>query len=401
MEKITLAKITKNIYLARFNDRDTLYFEGLWSIPEGITYNAYIAPLPDGAVVFDGWKNTYSDLFIETIKQVIDLSDIKYIVVHHSEPDHSGSIKELLKHAKKSILIGSQFAEGLIEAFYEVKPVFKRVKDNEVLRLGGDYELVFHITPWLHWPDTIVSYLKPERVLFTCDIFGSYGVPSKIFYEDLPDNEKALFKWYTVKYFVNIIGKYVDWVPKNLDKLLSANIDPSIISTGHGPLYRGFSYIANLYSYLGSKSISKGKAIVVYTSMYRFVENAVNIVIDEMRRNNIEPKVYRFTDNTRDHYSDLLGELYDAEYLVIGTSTYDADIFPIAKYMLELIKAKIPGNKKVIIISNYGWGAVSGKRISEALREKGNTIVDVIEIRGSPGRYESAIRDACRRMIST
>lgn len=401
MEKITLDKIARNIYLARLNDKDTLYFEGLWRIPEGITYNSYIATLPEGAIIFDGWKYTYSDLFIETLKQIIDLNDIKYVVVHHAEPDHSGSIKELLKHAKNSILISSQITSNLIESFYDIKPLSKQVKDGDIVELGKDHSLVFYQTPWLHWPDTIVSYLKSERILFTCDIFGSYGIPSKIFYEDLPEDEKNLFKWYTVKYFVNIIGKYVDWVPKNLSKLLSVNVDPLIIATGHGPLYRERSYIIDFYKILGNKPVSKNKSVIIYTSMYGFVESAVNIAIDELKRSNIQPKVYRFTDSYRDHESDILGDLYDAEYIIIGASTYDADVFPLTKYILDLIKAKIPGNKKVLIISNYGWGAIAGKKIYETLREKGYVVVDLVEIRGSPVKYESLIRDSCRKLIST
>lgn len=400
MQKTLVEKIKKNIYLLRFNDNEVKYFEGLWYIPEGITYNAYVATLPEGVVLFDGWKHVYGELYIETLRQVVDLSDVKHVVVHHMEPDHSGSLKFLLDKVENITVYGHSIANSLIQAFYGKTVKFKPVNDGEKLALGEDHVLYFIHTPWLHWPDTIISYLDSEKVLFTCDIFGSYGIPSRVFYEDLPSDEKAVFKWFTQKYFANVIGHHVDWVPKNLDKLSKLNLNVELIATGHGPLYRELNYILTLYKQLGAKHVSKNKTVIVYTSMYKFVEEAVEIVIDELRKHGLVPRVYKFTDMHRDHESDIVGDLFDSENIILATSTYDADVYPLAKYIVELIKAKIPSNKKVLVLTVHGWGPIAGKKLTESLLEKKLQVIGSIEIKGSPRKEEAKIREEVNKLIA-
>lgn len=394
-----MEKVKRNIYLLRLNDSEVKYFEGLWYIPEGITYNAYVATLPEGVVLFDGWKHVYSELYIETLRQVVDLRDVKYIVVHHMEPDHSGSLKLLLEKVGDITVYGHPIANSLVQAFYGRTVRFKPVNDGEKLALGDDHAIYFYHTPWLHWPDTIMSYLDSEKVLFTCDVFGSYGIPSRVFYEDLPSDEKKVFKWFTQKYFANVIGHYVDWVPRNLEKISRLNLEIELIATGHGPLYREVDYIMNLYQELGAKQVSKNKTVVIYTSMYKFVEEAVEIAVDELKKQGVEPRIYKFTDTHRDHESDIIGDLFDSENVIIATSTYDADLYPIAKYIIELIEAKIPSNKKVLVLAVHGWGPVAGKKLTESLEEKKFQVVGSIEIKGSPRSEEAKIRELVNKLI--
>jgi len=399
MQKALVEKVKRSIYLLRLNDSEVKYFEGLWYIPEGITYNAYVATLPEGVVLFDGWKHVYSELYIETLGQVVDLRDVKHIVVHHMEPDHSGSLKLLLEKVGDITVYGHPIANSLVQAFYGRTVRFKPVNDGEKLALGGDHAIYFYHTPWLHWPDTIMSYLDSEKVLFTCDVFGSYGIPSRVFYEDLPSDEKTVFKWFTQKYFANVIGHYVDWVPRNLEKISRLNLEIELIATGHGPLYREVDYIMNLYQELGAKQVSKNKTVVIYTSMYKFVEEAVEIAVDELKKQDVEPRIYKFTDTHRDHESDIIGDLFDSENVIIATSTYDADLYPIAKYIIELIKAKIPSNKKVLVLAVHGWGPVAGKKLTKSLEEKKFQVVGSIEIKGSPRSEEAKIRELVNKLI--
>ena len=394
MVRVDLVKISRNIYLLRLSDDETRFFEGLWSIPEGVTYNAYLATLPESVVLFDGWKTQYSDLFVDTVLRVVDVKDVKYVVVHHMEPDHSGSLLRVLRSNNEVMVLGHPLVAGLIESFYGLKPRFKPINDGDAVDLGVGYVLRFYHTPWLHWPDTVVSYLENENVLFTCDIFGSYGIPTAVFYEDLPEREKSAFKWYTQKYFANIIGKYADWVPRNLSKLLGLNLKINVVATGHGPLYRGVGYIADYYMYLGSKSTRRGKVVVLYTSMYRFVEKAVEIVVNELEKRGINPSVYKYTDTYRDQESDIVGDVYDAEGIILATATYDADVFPITKYLVELLLAKVPRGKKVLILASYGWGPVAGKKLEKVFKEGGFSPVGVVEFRGSPAMDEAKIREA-------
>ena len=377
--KVEVSRITKNVLMLRLCDDETKYFEGLWYIPEGVTYNAYIATLPEGAIVFDGWKHTYGELFIETLKQHVDLKDIKYVVVHHTEPDHSGSLKNLLSIVD-AIVVGHPMVKDLLNSFYGLNTKFKAVSDNENITFSG-YTLKFIHVPWLHWPDTIVSYLQEEKMLFSCDVFGSYGIPSKVFFDDMDEKEKNLFKWYSKKYFANIIGKYIDWVQKNLAKLQNQNLDIRIVATGHGPLYRDLKPILELYKFWSSKQFVKNKTTIVYTSMYRFVEKAVKIVEEEIKNIEAKYRIYGFTDTHRDAESDIIGDVLDSENIVLATSTYDADIFHLMKHIANLINAKIPENKKILILASYGWGSVAGKKLKELLSKF--KVVDIIEFKGN------------------
>jgi flavorubredoxin len=221
------------------------------------------------------------------------------------------------------------------------------------------------------------------KVLFSCDIFGSYGIPSALFFEDLSPSDQEKFIWYAKKYFANIIGKYVSWVLKSLEKLSSIGLDSiEIVAPAHGPLRRNVKTMATLYNRWARGDAEKGKVVVLYMSMYGFIEKAIHILIDELQKAGAKIKIHKFVDKYRSSISDMLGDLIDAESFVIATPTYDADVFPFAMLLLNVIISKIPKNKKVLIVSNFGWGPVAGKKIAEMLKTAGFTIVDVVEFRG-------------------
>ncbi|MEM2201225.1 MAG: FprA family A-type flavoprotein, partial [Ignisphaera sp.] len=169
--KVHIDKVVENMYMLRLDDDEVKYFEALWSIPEGITYNSYILLTDEGAILFDSWKHTYSELFLETLRKVVDLKDIKYIIIHHMEQDHSGSIPKILEVVNDNItVVGHPIVRDLISSFYRVKFSFKAVKDLEGMVVGGK-KLRFIYIPWLHWPDTIATYIEDLKALLSCDAF--------------------------------------------------------------------------------------------------------------------------------------------------------------------------------------------------------------------------------------
>jgi len=396
--KTIVEKITRNVYLLRLDDDQTRYFEAIWEIPEGVTYNSYLITTSEGAAVIDGWKKGYGELHLETIRGIVDPGDVRYIVVNHTEPDHSGSIKTLVGSLKNATILGHNIAISLLNAFYGVAERVKPVNDGEAVGLGEEV-LRFYHTPWLHWPDTIFTYYEKERILFTCDAFGSYGIPSKIFYEDLPVAEKELFNRYTRKYFANIIGKHAEWVVKNLDKLSKLGLKIDVIAPSHGPLHREPNRIIELYRELGERRVVKGKVVVVYTSMYGFINEAVEILVDELRKRGVEPVIHRFDDKEHSLISEVITDLYDAETIVFGAATYDADLYPIGKYILEIMKAKTKGvGKRLVVISSYGWGPVAAKKIKDLTSDMGFEIVDTVEFKGRTS--EARIRELASKITS-
>ncbi|ADG90833.1 beta-lactamase domain protein [Thermosphaera aggregans DSM 11486] len=391
------SRVGDNLYMLQYRDYETKYFEGLWHIPEGVTYNSFILETREGLVVFDTWKRSLRGLFIEEFSKHFDVRDVKYLVVHHMEPDHSGSIPYLLASNPEVTVLGHVLSKGMIESFYQVKPRFQPVKDGEVLQLGG-FRLRFLHTPWLHWPETIMTYVEEEEALLTCDAFGSYGVPSRIFHDELSVEEKERFSRYMVKYFANIIGHFREWVVKNIEKISQQNLKISAILPAHGVLYRGDSVreVVEKYRSLGAGETVPGKTVIAYTSMYGFVSEVVDDAVSLLDKYGIKPLVYGFTDRERADFSELVADAYQAENLIIATATYEARTFPLMKEVVELIIEKTPVNKNVLVIALYGWGGKAGAELEELLTKNGFRKREVIEFRA--GQRENVRKELEDRM---
>lgn len=399
---ISHSKIDNNLYLLQYKDSETKFFEGMWRIPEGVTYNSYILETKEGVVVFDGWKRSIGGLFAEEISKRYDPKDVKYLVVHHMEPDHSGSIPYLLKKNPDITIIGHQISKAMIESFYQVKPNFKPVKDGELLKIG-EYSLKFIHTPWLHWPETIMTYIDGEDYLLSCDAFGSYGIPNAIFYDELSIEDRKKFERYFVKYFANIIGFYRDWVVKNIEKIEQAKLAIGEILPSHGPLYRGADVekIIELYKTLGKGIAEPGKTLLVYTSMYGFVKDVVEIVEKTLRDWSVHYVSYEFTDTHYSDISEILADAYQADNIIIATSTYEARAFPVARLISELIIEKTPSNKRILIISLYGWGGRAGMELKELFTDKNYAFIDVLEFKaGQHLSYTDTIIEKLGKLFS-
>lgn len=372
----------------------------MWRMPEGITYNAYLVTGPEGVVVVDGWKRGCGELLVNTIRDIVDPRDVRFVIANHLEPDHSGSLPELVGEAKNAVVLAHPIAGWMLESFYGLGSRFRSVADGSTLELCGLRFRFIH-TPWLHWPDTMVSYLEDEKILFTCDIYGSYGVPSAVFYEDLPEEERALFERYSRKYFANVIGGYRDWVSKNLAKLESVAREAGTVATGHGPLYRDPGIPLSLYKSLASEKPAKGKALVVYGSMYGFSEDTARLVVEGLKRRGLTVVLAGFTDRRRDDESEIVSEAYDSEYLVFVSPTYETEVFPLLRYIVELLSRKTPASsKKTLAVSVYGW-AGAGRKLGELLAGSGFRVVEVVEIKGSPVGYVDKLEKALDKLVES
>ena len=387
MVRVIKEKITKDLYLLRLDDDETRFFEALWEIPEGITYNAYVLTTSEGNVLFDGWKNTYTHMFLETLSTIVDPKDLDYIIVHHAEPDHSGSLPKILDAAKyKPIVLGHPMAKGIIEAFYNLEMNFKGLKDGEELKLG-EKTLRYIYTPWLHWPETSMTYIAEEKILLSGDAFGGYSIPSTVFDED--ESVVKSYEAFVRKYIATVIGHYRSFITRAVEKLENLNVKPEIIAPGHGLVWKKDpSRIINDYIKWAEASPEKGKALIVYSSMYGSVKKLVEHVVKELKNRGYNPITYGFTDMGREPISDIIGDALDAEIIIIGAATYEASIFPYLEFIAKELTLKASSPKPVIILSSYGWGGVAGKQIKEQLSKAGFNVVSVIELRGAPSEKD-------------
>ncbi|MGC9009797.1 MAG: FprA family A-type flavoprotein [Sulfolobales archaeon] len=395
MHKTYVDEVAKNLYVLRIDDNEVKYFEALWYIPEGVTYNSYVLLTEEGAVVFDSWKHIYADLYIETLKRIIDLRDIKYVIIHHTEPDHSGSIPKLLEATShRPIVIGHPIAKSIFTAFYGVEPKFKTISDLETLQIGSEKIRFIHI-PWLHWPDTVATYLENKEILLTCDVFGGYSTPPSLYDDD--DEIVNYYLPYARKYLVSIIGFYRDHIIKNINKLRSLGIKPRIIAPAHGIIWRRRPEIIIDYYYrIASAEPDLRKIIIVYSTMYGFMQKVINVIAEDLRSRGYETKIYSFNDREYPSTADILSDAIDSSIIILGLSTYDGKIFPPMEYVIKLLIDKINSEKPVIIVNTYGWGRLHENTLRALLSNSKFKLVDVISIRGA---YTKADIDRLRQSI--
>ncbi len=402
MVRYVVRELVKDVYILRLDDDRIKYFEGLWYIPEGVTYNAYLITTDEGSILLDGWKGNYAEEFIEAIKEVTDLKDIKYVIIHHTEPDHSGSLPKLIEATGGAPkLLGTAMARNLLNALLGIDVSnFKVLKDGEVIELGGK-SLKFIYTPWLHWPDTAMTYYVDGKVLFTGDAFGGYSIPQSITDEDSEVVRRYLP--YARKYFANIVATYKQHVPKAVNKLNSLGIEVGVVAPLHGLVWvKDSSIIINAYlNWSEGRKYGGGgrKVVITYGSMYGDVAKVCEVLAKELNSLGIEVKVFRFNSMTQDPISEVIGESIDADLIVIGASTYDAGTFPPIEYLVRVMSRKFRGlRKSVALITSYGWGSVADRELSKLLSEVGLEVTKVIKYRGKP--TEEDIEGAKKELIN-
>ncbi|MGD2104911.1 MAG: FprA family A-type flavoprotein, partial [Anaerolineae bacterium] len=227
-------EVKPDIYWIGVNDRTTDLFEGLWPIQqEGVSYNAYLIDDEKKAVV-DLSKSLKTDDFLDQIHQIVALSDLDYVILNHMEPDHSGVLRTLRRVAPQVTVLGTRKTQDLLQAFYGITENVRIVQDGETLSLGNR-TLRFFSTPFVHWPETMMTYVDEEEILFSCDAFGGYGaLRGGIF-----DDQCTDFRFYereALRYYVNIVALFSRPVLKAIEKL--ADVPVSVIAPSHGLIWR-------------------------------------------------------------------------------------------------------------------------------------------------------------------
>lgn len=394
MVKIHIDEMLDGFYLMRIDDDETKYFEALWPIPQGITYNAYLWIGGKGAILFDGWKEKYSEQFISSIREIIDPRKITHIIIHHVEPDHTGTLSKLLsiQEINPNLLI-HQIGKRILESLYNVKARMKTVRDGEELIIA-DMKLRFIHTPWLHWPETMMTYVPDKSILFSGDAFGGYSTPPKLYDED---HEMILNYLEEVKkYVATIIGNYRSHIVKNIEKLMAQEIPVKIIAPLHGLVWKkNPKFIINYYMKL-AKGVPEKKILIIYGSMYGACRRAIEVAERELSSKGYESITYGFTDISQPSLTNIIGEAIESKAIIIAAPTYEGNIFPKIRHLIEIMKTKTPA-KPILIISSYGWAGIAGKKIRDLMAEKGYEIIDVIEFRG---RVDEGVSEKIKRGVA-
>jgi len=358
--------ISEGIYWVGVNDYRDILFEGLWPIPNGVSYNSYIVKGNGKVALIDTVDKYYADDFIANIKGIVEPSNIDYIVLNHLEPDHSGSLDQVLQLAPNAKVVGSQTAINIAKAYYAKKFESVQANDGDLLQLGGR-TLKFFSTPWLHWPETIFTYIIEDQILFSGDAFGTFGALNGRLFDDEIDIPTMEMK----RYFADIVSHYSKFVIKAGEKIKDLPI--KMLCTTHGPVYRKDpSYPIKKYLEWSSDK-DENKVLIIYGSMYEHTKELAEYFEENIRAKNVLVKSF---DLSKIHPSYVLTDLIDAKAVLIGTPTYEGTIFPLITNMLEYMKIKGVRSKPFGIFANFSWGSNIIELLKKKLVECGMSVVE-------------------------
>ncbi len=382
--RVRICKLTDRATMIRVEDNATRFFEGLWEIPEGITYNSYIVFGDNGIALLDTVKRDFQDCFLEALSGLLDVKSLDYIVVHHSEPDHSGALPLILKEASRAMVLSHPIARSIIESRYGLTLTrYQPLRDGLTLDLGNA-RLRFVATPWLHWPDTFMSLLEGDGVLFSGDAFGAYSIPQTCTDEEVDFNsyERSLRK-----YFATVIGGYRDWVVRNLPKVRSLNF--KLVAPLHGLVLRKHVWdVIRLYDSWGRRQVDPDRALAVYVTMYGSSEDACRRVASMLDAKGVEVRLHGFNDRGRSAFADVVADALDSGLLVLCAPTYEASANPLSLYLVDLLCSKAAAGQEVLLVSSYGWGGAAANVLKGRLEACGMRVKAVVEVKGRPSEEE-------------
>jgi flavorubredoxin len=352
-----------NIYWVGVNDRTTDLFEGLWPITnEGVSYNSYLIN-DEKKVLIDLAKSIKSDEFFAQMGEIFEPQELDYVVINHMEPDHTGILRLLRRIAPNVTILTTAKAKDMLANFYDIVDNVQVVKDGETLDLG-QRKLTFVSTPFVHWPETMMTYESTEKILFACDGFGGYGaLPGTIFDDGCCD--LAFYERESLRYYVNIVARFHVSVLKAIDKL--KNVPVSMIAPSHGLIWRkNPERIIELYRYWSELAKRPGEAGVtlLYGSMYGNTEAAMNAVAQGLSNAGVGVEVF---DVARIHSSYILPSLWVHRGVMIGAPTYEAGLFPPMADLLTMAERKAIRNKQAAYFGSYAWSGGALKELEGLL----------------------------------
>ena len=344
--------ISNDIRYVGVNDHQVDLFEGQYVVPHGMAYNSYVI-LDEKVAVMDTVDAHFGAQWLEQIAAVLGDRKPDYLVVQHMEPDHSANIQLFLEHYPETALVGNAKTFGMMAQFFPTLPECAKVTvtDGQTLSLGK-HSLTFVFAPMVHWPEVMVSYDATDKVLFSADGFGKFGALDA--QEDWACEAR--------RYYFGIVGKYGAQVQRLLKK--AAALDISVICPLHGPVLKeNLGYYLDLYDLWSSYGVESEGILIAYTSVYGNTKRAVDLLAQRLREKGC-PKVI-LTDLARADLSEAVEDAFRYGKVVLATTTYNADIFPPMRALIEHLTERGWRGRTVGLIENGSWAP----RAAHVMRE--------------------------------
>ncbi len=357
-------ELRRNVFSVGAIDWDRRLFDELIPLPDGTSYNAYLIGGSEKTALIDTVDPTKTSVLIDNLIRA-GTDRIDYVIANHAEQDHSGSLPDILMlYPMAKVVTSPKCKAMLIDLLRLEEDSFVAVDDGQTLSLG-DKTLRFIYTPWVHWPETMSTYLQEDKILFSCDFFGSHLATSSLFVED-----EALVLESAKRYYAEIMMPFRTPIRTNLKKIDSLEIE--MIAPSHGPVYQKPELIVDAYRDWVSDDV-KNEVVVAYVSMHESTRKMVEHFVDALIERNIKVKQFNLTVTD---IGELAMSLVDAATIVIGSPTVLVGAHPAAAYAAILANALKPKTRFASIIGSFGWGS---KMVEQLTGLMGNLKVEVLE----------------------
>jgi flavorubredoxin len=381
-----MRRISDGIFWLGAIDWERQLFDALVPLPEGTSYNAYLVRGSSKTALFDTVDTAMVDVLLHQLR---DVETIHYVIVHHAEQDHSGALPVVLEKYPQARVVTSAKCKPLLDDIHSIPAErYRLVKDGETLDLGGR-TVEFLFTPWVHWPETMISYLREDRMMFTCDFFGSHLATSELFSADKPRVADA-----AKRYFAQIMMPFRTHIAKHMERL--AAYDIRMIAPSHGPVYDEPGFILDLYREWAMCE-PQHRVVVPYVSMHHSTKLMVDILIAELVKRDIPVQPFEMT--TTD-IGRLAEALVDASTVVLATPTVLNGAHPNVVYAAYLINMLKPKTKYLSVIGSLGWGGKVVEQLTAMMTNLNVEMLDPVLGKGVPGKKEHEALSALAETIA-
>lgn len=384
-------KITEDLFWVGALDPNLKIFDIIMETKFGTSYNSYLLRGSEGIALFETVKEKFFDEHLEKIRSVINLEDINYVVVNHTEPDHAGSVEKILEYAPNATVVGSNLAIKYLTEIINKPFKNKVVKDGETLSLGNK-TLKFISAPQLHWPDTMYTYVIEDETLITCDSFGAHYCDERVLKSAIEDSKEDDYIEAYNYYFRMIMGPFKPFVLKALDKI--KDLDLKFICPGHGlVLDNNIEKYMNLYKeWCQSVKRKKQSIVIPYVSAYGYTEEIAQEIKKGIESSNFDVDILMYNLVTAD-MNEVLSEINQCSGLLLGSPTLLSDTLPQIWTILTSLNPVIHKGLSASCFGSYGWSGEALKNINERYKQlKLNVVSEPLGIIFKPS--ENNLKDA-------
>ena len=367
--------LANNVFWVGIKHHNRRLFDALIPLPHGTSYNAYLVIGSEKIALIDTVNPGFEGELLEKISQHVDPSRIDYVIMNHAEPDHANAGQHVLKVATKAKLITSKKGKEASLIYFGVdESRITVVDDGAKIELGGK-TLEFIYAPWLHWPETMFTYLEEDKILFPCDFFGQH-IASGEFFADEVGNDVVLDM--AKLYFAEIMMPFRKPCLDAIEKLKKRDI--RMIAPSHGVMYKDPKMIIDAYSdWAGEKM--KRKVLVAYVSMWGSTERMVNVLTESLIKKGIDVRIFDLPNSDIGHVAK---ELVDSPVVVVGAPTVLGGVHPVAAYATMLVKALRAPTKYAAVLTSHGWSGGAIKALQDILAGTKIEIIGAVDAVGKP-----------------